>query len=110
MTRDWIAAAAGPLAWFASHVASWMLAPPAHDKGDVAPLLTVDAAALAIAIAAGIVAWRRVRSLHHTPPVDRRLQRARFLAVSGVALAALSILLVLGLALPIFLLLPGAEP
>ena len=30
MTRAWAAVFAGPLAWFAAHVASWMLAPPAH--------------------------------------------------------------------------------
>jgi hypothetical protein len=110
MTRDWIAAAAGPIAWFACHVASWMLAPPAHETGSVAPLLAIDAVALAVAIAAGVVALRRARSLYRTPPVDRAVQRARFVAISGVALSALSIILMIGLALPTFLLLPGAEP
>ena len=43
-------------------------------------------------------------------PSDRRAQRARFLAVSGLVLSALSILLVIGLTLPLFLLVPGAEP
>jgi hypothetical protein len=110
MTRDWIAAAAGPIAWFSALVASWMLAPAAHEAGSLGPLYAIDAAALVVAVAAGAVAMGRVRRLRRLPPGDRRVQRDHFVAVSAVALSALSIVLVIGLALPNFLLLPGAEP
>jgi hypothetical protein len=110
MTRDWFAITAGPLAWFAAHVASWMIVPGAHEAGRLAALRAIHAGALVIAAIAGATALGRLRALYRVPPADRTLQRARFLAASGVALSALSILLVLGLALPTFLLPPGAEP
>jgi hypothetical protein len=110
MTRDWFSVAAGPLAWFAAHVASWMIVPGAHEAGRLAMLRTIDAVALAIASIAGALALARFRALYRLSPADPRVQRARFLAASGVALSALSVVLVLGLALPTFLLLPGAEP
>jgi hypothetical protein len=110
MTRDWLAVAAGPLAWLVAHVASWMIAPGAHDAGGVVSLFVIDTVALAIAIVGGLVAARRLRALKRQPPVDRRVERARFVALCGLALSALSILLVIGLMLPLGLLVPGAEP
>jgi hypothetical protein len=110
MRRDWFALVAGPLAWFCAHVGSWMLAPGAHEAGRVAGLYVIDGAALAISIIAGVFALGRVRVLFRGPPGDRHVQRARFLAASGLALSALSILLLLGLTLPLLLLSPGAEP
>lgn len=109
-TRDWLAIAAGPLAWFAAHVASWMIVPGAHEAGRLAALRTIDAVALVIAVVAGAMALGRLRAVYRLPPAAPGVQRARFLAASGVALSALSVLLVTGLALPTFLLLPGAEP
>jgi hypothetical protein len=110
MKRDGFAVTAGPLAWFIAHVASWMLVPGAHEAGSVAALWAIDAAALAVAVVAGVIGLGRVRVLSRQTPVDRRVQRALFVAASGVALSALSILLVIGLTLPTVLLLPGAEP
>ncbi|HEX2690965.1 MAG TPA: hypothetical protein VHN14_30335 [Kofleriaceae bacterium] len=110
MTRDWVVVCAGPVAWFCAHVACWMLAPGAHEAGRLGGLYLVDLAALVISILAGVLALGRVRALRDVPLADRRDQRARFLAVSGLALSALSILLIVGLTLPILLLSPGAEP
>ena len=110
MTRDWVCVLAGPLAWFIAHVASWMLVPGAHDAGDLVALYAIDAAALAIAVAASVAALSRLRSLRRTPTSDRRVQRAQFLALSGLGLSGISIVLVIGLVLPNVLLLPGAEP
>lgn len=110
MKRDWFAMLAGPLAWFAAHVASWMLVPGAHDAGSVTALYVVDAAALTIAVIGGTVALHRVRQLRLAPQTDPRVPRARFLAASGLGLSALAIVLLLGLVLPILLLAPGAEP
>jgi hypothetical protein len=45
MTRDWICVLAGPLAWFMAHVASWMLAPGAHETAGLTGLYTVDGSA-----------------------------------------------------------------
>jgi hypothetical protein len=110
MRRDWFAVFAGPMAWFAAHAASWLLVPGAHEAGDLAALYAIDAIALAIAVAASMIALGRTRALLRESPADRRVQRARFVAISGLALSALSVLLVIGLALPVFLLSPGAEP
>jgi hypothetical protein len=110
MTRDWFAVIAGPLAWFAAHVASWMLVPAAHEAGPLVGIYLVDIAALAIAGVAGVLAAARIRRLGRAPDEDRRAQRARFLAACGLALSALSIVLVIGLTLPLVLLVPGAEP
>jgi hypothetical protein len=110
MTRDWITAAAGPIAWFAAHVASWMLVPGAHEAGSLIGLYLVDGVALAISILAGVLAIVRLRALRRAPETDPRVQPARLLASAGLALAALSIVLVAGLALPLILIVPGAEP
>jgi hypothetical protein len=110
MKRDWFAIVAGPLAWFLAHVASWIAVPPAHEAGRLAVLRAIDLAALAIALIAGGIAGRRMRALLRITPPDHSVQRARFVATCGVALSVLSIILVIGLALPTFLLVPGAEP
>jgi len=113
MTRDWFAVVAGPLAWFCAHVTSWMIAPGAHEVGRVAGLYMVDIAALAISITAGALALDRLyrsQTLRDGPPADAGVQRARFLAMSGLGLSVLSIVLVVGLTLPLVLLSPGAEP
>jgi hypothetical protein len=110
MTRDWFAVLAGPLAWFVAHVASWMLVPGAHEAGPLAALYVIDAAALAISLTSGALALGRIRTLRRVAEPDRRAQRARFLATGGLALSALSVLLVVGLTLPLVLLVPGAEP
>ena len=110
MTRDWFAVAAGPVAWFCAHVASWMLAPGAHEAGSVAGLCVIDAVALAIAVLAGVLALGRIRALRDASPDDPTASRAGFLARSGLGLSALSIVLIVGLALPVFLIAPGAEP
>jgi hypothetical protein len=110
MRRDWIFAAAGPLAWFIAHVASWMLTPGAHETAGLAALYAIDAAALVVAVTAGAGALGRLRSLGRAAPADRHVQRARFLALSGLGLSGMSIVLIIGLAAPYLLLLPGAEP
>jgi hypothetical protein len=110
MKRDWFIVVAGPMAWFVGLVASWIVTPPAHESGRLAALRAIDLAALAIAIIACALAVMRVRALSRVPAADRHVQRARFVAGCGVALSALSILLVIGLALPTFLLVAGAEP
>jgi hypothetical protein len=110
MRREWFAVLAGPLAWFAAHVASWMIAPGAHESASRAALWVIDLVALAIAVVGGAVGLGRLRALGAAESGERATDRARFVAASGVGLSALSVLLVLGLTLPTLLLLPGAEP
>jgi thiol:disulfide interchange protein len=110
MKRDWVTMIAGPMAWFVALVASWVVTPPAHESGRLEALRAMNLVALAIAIIACALAVMRVRALSRLTPADRHAQRARFVAGCAVALSALSILLVIGLALPTFLLVPGAEP
>jgi hypothetical protein len=110
MTRAWAAVFAGPLAWFAAHVASWMLVPPAHRPGGRTAMVAIELVALAIAFVAGLSALARLRLLRRVPADDHRVQRKQFIAIAGVALSAITIVLMIGLTLPNLLLTPGAEP
>jgi hypothetical protein len=98
----WIAAVAGPLAWFLDETVSWSVTPAAYERGPSWPLHLVSALALAVAIASTIVAWRRV------PQADST--RARMMAYGALVLGLLAILLVLATAVPKWMLAPGAEP
>ena len=87
-----------------------MLAPPAHRTAGRAAMFAIEAVALAIAIAAGLSALARVRRIRGGPDADGRVQREWFIATAGLALSAISIVLMIGLTLPNLLLIPGAEP
>jgi hypothetical protein len=84
-----------PLAWFTSLEANFALAPRAcggHGKGI---LLVVSAAALALAVTGGLLAWRQ-QDTH------------RRLALAGAAISALCALVIVAQAIP-NLMLGGCE-
>jgi hypothetical protein len=101
----WVALGAGPLAVTLDLVLSWMLAPGSHEKDDITPLWVLTACALVIAAGGGVLAWSQ---LPKTPPDPE--ERPRFMALAGIALALFCVLVVLGLAVPKWLLTPGMEP
>jgi hypothetical protein len=105
-----IAVVAGPIAWFCAHVASWMLAPGAHEHASLAGLWIVDLAALAVCLAAAIASGIHLRRLHAVDPADRVFTRAHFISGAGLVLSLGSALLVIALMAPLVLLVPGAEP
>jgi len=92
----WVAAFAGPLAWFLDLVASWMLTPGAYNHRDAISIHVISVLSALVAAAAGIVAWRR--------------REQGFVAHAAVFLAAFSLLVILGMAVPKWMLAPGAEP
>jgi hypothetical protein len=101
MTRDWFPVIAAPIAWFAALVAGWMLTPPAHEDGPLTTLHVIHLIAIGIIVVAGISAAVRLRGSTGS---------RRFLAWGGLGLAALTLLLVIGLAVPTLILFAGAEP
>ena len=92
----WIAAFAGPLAWFFDLTASWILTPGAYNHRPALSIHVISIVCALVAGAAGIVAWRR--------------RDQGFVAHMAVFLAAFSLLVILGMAVPKWMLAPGAEP
>jgi len=103
MKGDFLLAFLGPLAWFAAHVASWIVVPGAHETEGASRLALVDLPAAAIALVAVVLAVLRFRRL----AVED--QRRRFVVGCAIALGLGSLLLLLGIGLPPLLLPAGAE-
>lgn len=109
-TKIWSAATAGPAAWLVLLLVSWVLTPGAHEAGRVPVLRALHVLALVITAIAALIAWREHRRLQGIDSDDDIIQRQRFLARFALILGAASILLVIGSAIPTFMLLPGSEP
>lgn len=129
---------AGPVVWFVLLCSAWAIAPAAHEPGSTGPLLGLHALALVAAAVPGLLAYRDLRRLRRagagagsdepgramgatpaaTPAAtpdrpeawDSAVERTRFLAGAALALSALAVLLVIASAVPLMLLVPGAEP
>jgi hypothetical protein len=104
----WIAAAAGPLAWFLQLTIGYALVPPAFRRGHQGALIALSAAALAIALGAVIAGarWRRV-----LPDGKDGGNASRYLVASAaLVLGGVTALLIVCTALPIWLLGAGNEP
>ena len=84
-----------PLAWFASLEANFALAPLACAGHGKSMLLLISAAALALAVAGGLLAWTQ-RNFH------------KRLAVSGAVISALFSIVIVAQAIP-NLMLGGCE-
>jgi hypothetical protein len=87
----WAGVLGGPLAWFASQQASYVLVPWACHGGPLLAIHLVNFAALLLAAGAGALAWREWRradpelSDELAPPGGRQ----RFLGLVGLTLSAL---------------------
>jgi hypothetical protein len=109
VTRDgwlWFATAAGPVAWFGDLLVSYVVAPGPHRGPDTSGLLAISGAALLLALAGALVAWRQLRASRSPDAAPR----PRFLAEAGLAMSGLAIALVIATALRTLILLPGGEP
>ena len=100
----WIAAFAAPLAWFTDLVVSYASTPPAYRHGLATTSYAVSFGSAVIAAVSAIVLGLYQRRA----PVWEC--RTRFVARTGFWISLLSLLLVVGMAIPNFLLAPGAEP
>jgi putative flippase GtrA len=92
----WIAAFTGPLAWFLDLVASWMATPGAYRHEPSLSIHVISVVSILATLAAGIYAFRH--------------RREGFVAQCAMFLAAFSLLVILGMAVPKWILPPGAEP
>jgi hypothetical protein len=99
----WIGVVAGPIAWFADLTLSYVACPGPRRAGPVALLLAISAAAFLLAAAGGLIGWRSLGPASHS-------HRARFLAEASLALSVLAMLLVVAMAIPTVMLIPGGEP
>jgi hypothetical protein len=93
----WAGIFGGPLAWFASQQASYVLVPWACHGGPLIAIHLTNLAALAVAALAGALAWRDSQSAgrqvsdERPPPAGRQ----RFLGLVGLTLSGLFGLVIL---------------
>lgn len=101
--------AIAPLAFLGLLALAYWVVPPAHEPGRQLLLQGMHAGALVIALVGlGLC----IHDLYRTAgTADARIvQRRRFVAVAGILGAAISVLLIIGMAIPTLMLWPGAEP
>jgi hypothetical protein len=99
MSKDrllWAAAFAGPLAWFGDLISSWMLTPGAYQHRPSLSIHVITVIAALVAAGAGVVAWQK--------------RDQGTVARAALFLAMFSLLVILGMAVPKWMLAPGAEP
>lgn len=112
LNRDhWLllAISAPPVVWFALLSLAYWAVPGAHEPGRLWLLRGMHiGASLLVVIALALIA-REIR-LTTGDGNDVVVQRRRFLAIAGFALGALVLLVIIGMAVPTFMLWTGAEP
>lgn len=107
--RLWLLILAGPAAWAIDFNVSYAVSPNAHDHESVLDLYLLHAGAFVIAAIAAVLSGRLLRSALQVEG-DVMVQRTRFMAAAGLGLSVISLLLIAGIAIPTFMLPPGAEP
>jgi hypothetical protein len=105
----WLGLVLGPSTWFVLLIASYAVTPGAHESSRAWTLRALHGGALLLAIAATVISWREL-SCNVGDVEQTVLQRRRFVAIFALVVSVLSILLVVGSALPTLLLWPGSEP
>ncbi len=98
----WAAVLAGPLIWFTAMQANFVLAPWACALGWKPALYAVSIIALAIVAGFGFVARREWQQLGEADAHEQggALAAERALAIGGMALSAMSFLVILAQAIP----------
>ena len=102
LARLWVGLAAGPIAWAIDLEAGYAIVPWACGENRRAVFFLISLATFALATIGLVVAWRTLALLPAEATLDGGLSpdRSRFLAWCGVALSALTMLLILGNAVP----------
>jgi hypothetical protein len=98
-----------PTAWLTLLVCAYWAVPGAHEPGRQWLLRGLHGGAVLVAIVALVICVRELK-LSVGNGNEMVVQRRRFMAIAGIAITALSLLVILGMAVPTFLLWPGAEP
>jgi hypothetical protein len=114
ITTLWIGVLAGPIAWSALLEINYILSYVACEQRQTWMLHVAAAAALSLVAAAAAFTWRaaplgltyeREREAS-TDPVDTAIIRARFMAISGLALCAWFALVIIAMEIPVLVLEP----
>jgi hypothetical protein len=98
-----------PATFLALLACAYWAVPGAHEPGREWKLRALHGGAALIAIGSLIICARELK-LSVGDGNDTVVQRRRFMAIVGIAVTALSLLLIVGMSVPTFLLWPGAEP
>ena len=98
----WTGIVAGPIAWALDLMASYAVVKWVCHTSNYAILPIITAASLAIVIAGAAIAWKALMHTSNDVPTDggQPHQRARFMAVLGLASCGLFALQVLAGAIP----------
>lgn len=105
----WFSLLAPPLAFLVQLEANYALVSWACARGDRLPLHLITLAALVVAAAAWLVAWREWRAVRGPWPdyvTPAPSPRSRFMAALGMLVSALFIVLLVAQAIPAFVLTP----
>lgn len=105
----WVALSLGPLAWFALLALAYWWTPGAHELGRTTLLRATAGVAAVFPIVSALLSVREMK-LSRGDQNEATLQRRRFLALGAFVFSVLFLLLILGTAVPMFMLGPGAEP
>lgn len=100
--RYWSAALAGPLAWFASMLVNFALAPRACNPGNKFALFAVVIAALIVTASAGLFAWKLWRDAGADLPGEAGGAVAfyRTMALAGMLLNAAFVIVIVAQCVP----------
>jgi hypothetical protein len=93
----WIAATAGPAAWFLCLAVFYAVGPVRDHEMRDGVMLAIAAAGLAVTVTAIVVGWREVRAARHEPSW-RIAGRLEGLGTAAIGLGALSLLMIAALA------------
>ena len=114
ITTLWIGMLAGPLAWAALLETNYILSYVACERRQTWMLHLAAAVALALVAGAAVLIWRaaphglsyeREREAS-SDPVETAIIRARFMAISGLALCAWFGLVIIAMEIPVLVLKP----
>ena len=102
----WTGILAGPLAWAFDLMASYAVVKWVCHSGRYGVLQLITIASLAVVILGAVISWSALTRTTHDVPTDggQPRQRARFMAVLGLASCALFALQILAGAVPHWLL------
>ena len=112
MKRDawlWLANALGPVTWFVLLTGGFYLVPSAHETAHTSAVIAVHVVALVLVLVSYVVAIRELK-LTVGDAGDVLLQRRRFLAITALGFATISLLIIAGMLLAVGILGTGAEP
>jgi hypothetical protein len=100
LLSQWAGVLLGPLGWALHLQVSYTLATFACDDPWRLSVHAMFVASLAIALAGAYIGWRNWQASQEAGPEGNRLERSRFMAVSGIVLSAFFALVIVAQWIP----------